>query len=450
MNNETSLIPSDQHEQTPEAAQKTSLLHTLYAHTRMPLYWLGFPLLLTVTTAATYALLKNPNPVMIIEMIVLFCIYAGVRAHQRAAREWSKDSDFFRNIILIFCIGSIALSMPYKADQHMSPWGPLGWAILIGILMLITLFCFFAEMKESNKSFKEVSRDAYIWRTFAGVSLIVAGLQQIYLYWATPWVWMPIVLTGLFIFTLADPDLSFKSTKDDSDHFWTGVILFAVGLVSLVCQYWHSITAGIGQFWNGMIDAIVAIIAPFWQYWLGALALIAVCFIIGKVRKNRKERVAERIAAERKEQQRKEYNEKAAKEKETDLLKLSELTKIAAESPEWSSIREWLRLVRKYGMPENCTVNEYKLMTTPLMPLITHSREKNRLAYNGGLFRDVMSYLNDTIQSCFDDVILAQIKKNIQDLKDLKDVDGYNSLRYEMKNKSSVWWFYEPDEDETK
>jgi len=422
-------------------------------------FWTGFPVLLIITVLITQSFLSNPF-VVVVETVVIFCLYLAVRAH--FTRDCDDDEDFLRNHLMCLVTGAVVLRLTYNANIHLSPWGIIGWAILIGVLVLILGLGLITERKEQD-TWKETLSSMNGWRPIAAFLLLALGAQQTYLHWATPWVWVPIGMTWLYIFTTTSPDFSWDSRRNSTQVSTTPftLVLIAIGLISLIWQFWTSISGGIVGAWNATVPFIGhfvdVVIVDFWPYWVAALVTAGIVRVIFRRRQIRNEKIEAKLAEERiikQDEQRKQNDairkEREKEQRENDLQELSTLTeKLASnETPEWKDIRRWKSLVYNLGLPANCAVDPDKIMTTPILPLFAHSKEKNQISYNGGLLRDIWELLDQTIQTCFDDEILVVIKKNLKDLKKLEGTIGYEDMLRNLKYEDRVRGFYEEEKQE--
>ncbi len=419
-------------------------------------FWTGFPVLLIIAALITQSFLQNPF-VIVVETIVIFCIYLAVRAHF-IREDGDEDKDYLRNHLMCLVTGAVVLRLTYNANHHLNPWGTIGWAILIGVLVLILGLGLVAERKEQN-TWKDTLGSMDGWRPITAFLLIALGAQQTYLHWATPWVWVPIGMAWLFLFTTTSPDCSWNGS--DERRTATApftLVLIAIGLVSLIWQFGHPIVEGLGNasmatlsFLDGFVNVVIV---DFWPCWIVVLIVAVGIWIAVRQRNIRNKKIEAKLAEERiaKQDEERKQNEIKRKEREEEQKQkdLKELTNLTAtisstETPDWKDIRKWRSLVRNLGLPENCPVDHHKIMTTSLLPLFLHSKEKNQIAYNGGLFKDVLSLLEETIQYSFDDEILAAIKKNLKDLKVFEGTIGYEDVVRSMRYQDRVRAFFEDE-----
>ena len=422
-------------------------------------FWTGFPILLIIAVLITQSFLSNPF-VVAVETVVIFCLYLAVRAHF-IREDGDEDKDFLRNHLMCLVTGAVVLRLTYNANLHLNPWGIIGWAILIGALVLILGLGLIAERKE-QRTWEDTLSSMNGWRPITAFLLLALGTQQTYLHWATPWVWVPIGMVWLFLFTTTSPDCSWNGSDERRTATAPFTLaLIAIGLVSLIWQFWMPIIAGLGNASMATISFIgnfvdIAIV-DFWPYWTVALVLLGIVWVVNRRRQIRYEKIEAELAKEKiiKEDEKRKQNtakrqEREQKQKEADLEELSTLTTALAsnKNPEWKDIRKWKSLVSNLGLPANCAVDPDKIMTTPLLPLFAHSKEKNQISYNGGLLRDIWELLHQTIQTCFDDEILVVIKKNLQDLKKLEGTIGYEEMVRHLKYNNTVRAFYEAEAKE--
>ncbi len=224
-------------------------------------------------------------------------------------------------------------------------------------------------------------------------------LGSIYKVAGTQYIWLPAISLWIFWFYFSnDEDFEAKIAEREDILTVSALSLFAICLISTICQFWFSkIMFGFNL----------------WQCLLGVFILAIVIVSLVFYKKHKDERLAKKISAEKEEVDKakkieadlkiKEENEKAAQDRSVKLD--SFIKDIQTEDEQkWSQI-----LFVSHWYKDNHQIYNIilrKIHLAPLEQLVEISKVKNKIVFNGSELDSALKLINNFAEKNNTDEVL--------------------------------------------
>ncbi len=256
-------------------------------------------------------------------------------------------------------------------------------------------------------------------------------------------------MTWVFLFSFENPKFSWSgedlgNNDKEERNKWFVLILFSIGIISLICEFWNPIL----QTVRNALQKVISL----WPYWLSVLTFFAIILGVRNLRKRYLIKIANRRMLEERRREtaaREEYNRQQLENAQEEYTSLNNyFAGKIGETPQaiyWEKICKLWSLSRKYAVLRFGI--EERWITAPILPLFEYSEIKNQIVYEGGLIKTILDVLEGVMYECFDDGILATLKINLQALRKFEGTIGYDNLVKLINEKTLVKKFYAEEKE---
>lgn len=351
-------------------------------------------------------------------LVTIFSLFVEFQANKKISNHFlEKAPQAFLRIVIVatgsFCL--LALTILELVGRTV----PKFLLIANGFALLMTVIYLVIQLKEENQSYTGISK-------IVVVSMISLTINVCYAYFATQWIWFPVLgLVAVLCYFADEPTM--KHTYEQYALMTMAFSPLSIGIISTVYQFWFTTIYGDFLLWHTFAGA-------------GVLILLYLLWLLGvKVKKDNREKEENRLAKIKRDKE--EAQQKALIDGQVGTV----TTKVLSDSvPSWKDI---IFLDKNGGTGKI----KHRIPLADLTELVDRSAEKTQFFWGQG-FERALNIVESEFRLEHKDPRILEISQQMEKLMDFvnaeRDFFGHTSITQLIKRNCPSYFDYLRNKEE--
>jgi hypothetical protein len=196
-------------------------------------------------------------------LFVSFVLYVGLHI---STYKFFREDNFAEKLRSQVIITNLSLEIVvFAICMGKTAGNAFGW---IGLIIAVTLWIVLSIllMKLQINDYRHSKEKAFSGRAFYEsliilllVIFIIFLFCQIYIFWSTWYIWIPVVTGSMMLATIYRNGIVYEESESPLNLFLVIPYLWAVGLISLICQFFFTPVIGSIVLWKMLLFVLLGL-----------------------------------------------------------------------------------------------------------------------------------------------------------------------------------------------